>query len=225
MANANYISASELQNTYAPFLDYTGLSATTLSGMIASASRWVDTFTNAPKGWDRETVTNETYQSGINTNTSADGNLRIALLKRPLVSADDITQIQIALGGFTTNLTLTSDGDSVLHVPAPGWEVTYPNTWLVSTGTLLTNQRLSSLRSYEYFVNLSYTAGYASIPGDIKFATALVVQSIMAKRYNAVGASMFRQGSMQIEFSRGGKQDNPLIEEAKSYLKDYVRVW
>mgnify|MGYP006278303885 CR=1 FL=1 len=221
----NYITVDELKTTYAPMLDYSGLSDTTISGMIGSASAWVDSYTNATKGWGRETITDEEYASGTSVHTDADGNLVIPLIKRPLTSVNDVTDISIKLGAYRTHLTLQTGGQIVLHSPAPGWSIIYPNTWLVATGTLLSNQRLYNLRSFNYFIWLSYTAGYTTVPDDIKYATALATQNIIAKRYNPAGANRLSQGSMSTEYSTSNKRyENILLAEAKSYLDKYVRV-
>lgn len=224
MANANYLTNEALVN-YAPDLDLSSYTPTTISGMIGTASRWVDSITNANKGWDFETLTDEEYSSKTSVHTNADGNLVIPLIKRPLNTVEDVTDIAICLGAYRTDLTLESGGESVLHSPDPGWSVIYPNTWLVSTGTLLSNQRLFNLRSFDYFIKLTYSAGYQVIPGDMQYATALIVQQIVAQKYNPAAAEQVKQGSISLRITKGTIGDeSPLISQAKVFLRDYIRV-
>lgn len=225
MANASYITSDELKNSFAPNLDYSAFTDAQLDIMISTASRWVDSITNADNGWDQETITNEEYSSMSSVHTDADGNLHIPLVKRPLLNLTDVADITIKLGAYQTHLTLDSNNLPVISSPNPGWKIIYPNTWLVMTGTLLSNQRLYNLRSFNYFILCTYTAGYPTIPDDIKYATALATQNQMAKRFNQAGALTVRQGSMTLEFGKGKIGDeSPLLSEAKTYLRNYIRV-
>jgi hypothetical protein len=120
--------------------------------------------------------------------------------------------------------TTVSGMISVLHSPSPGWSVIYPNTWLVQTGTLLSNQRLYNLRSFDYYIRLNYKAGYAVIPDDIKYATSLATQSIISKKYNPMGASSWHQGSMGATYSKSALMEDQFLQTAKVALRNYIRV-
>lgn len=220
--NAPYISVSELQNIYAPLLDYSGLSTTTISGLINVASRRVDSFTNASRGWEYETITDEVYDSYTQCHTDSDSNIFVNLVKRPLNLATDVTSIKFTIGSSQTSLTLLNNGTSVLQVPYPGNYFIYPNTFLASTGTLLGQARLRNSRSFRYSLLLTYSAGYQTIPEDIKMATALYVQDLIAQGQNPTGAVSFSQGSMSYSYDRGGK--SPLVLQAQSILQNYKKV-
>ena len=223
--NASYITLDELKNTYLAGLDLSDINDAALTSQINVASRWVDSITNANKGWEQEIITDEEYDSTTSCHTDSDGNLHIYLEKRPLDLITDVSAIKIKLGAYQTSLVLSSGGISVISNPDPGWEIIYPNTWLIQTGTLLSNQRLYQLRSFRYFILLTYKAGYATIPEDIKFATALVVQQNLSTRFNPTAAESVRQGSMSMSWGKGKIGDeSPLISQAKIYLRNYIRV-
>lgn len=224
MAGMNYITVSGLINNWASDLDLSGYSTPTLSGMISAASSWVDNVTNAEAGWDREQIVDEEYASVTGCHTNADGDLVIPLIKRPLANLLDVTDITIKKGAYNTHLTLTVGGVSVLHSASPYWSILYPNTWLVMTGTLLSNQRLYNLRSFGYSVKVTYTAGYDVIPDDIQYATALRTRSILAKQYNPMGAEQVKQGTMLARWSRTDLGEDSFTQEAKVFLKTYIRV-
>lgn len=222
--NANYLTVQQLKDILWD-VDFTGVADTAVSGMISRASGWVDNFTNAQYGWERETFTQQEYSSGTGCHTDANNNLVVPLLKRPLAATTDVTRFTIALGGFASDLVLTNAGLSVLGSPAPGYSILYPSTMLYSTGTLLGDQKLSSLRSYNYFVRLDYTAGYSTFPPDLQEAVALLVRDRMALRYNPTGASQQSQGSMSQSFAGGGvSQDSRFVSQAKYLLSSYVKV-
>jgi hypothetical protein len=213
-----------MKNVWCPQLDYSNVTDASLSGMIGAASRWVDSITNADTGWEFEAIVNEEVSSVTTCHTNADGDLVIPMIKRP-VDINNVSDITIKKGAYQTHLTLTSNGVSVLHSPSPGWSILYPNTWLVQTGTLLSNQRLYNLRSFGYSVLMTYSGGYSTIPDDIKYATALATQNSLAKQYNPAGAMQVTQGSMSMTFGKGKIGDeSPLLSEAKQYLKNYIRV-
>jgi hypothetical protein len=224
--NANYLSVSELKEIYCFDLDYSGIPDTTVSGLISSASRYVDNFTYAPKGWDFEAVVDEEYDSDTSVHTDADNNLFIPLIKRPLAGTGSVQKITIALGAAVSDLTLASGGVSVLHSPSPGWNIIYPGNFLASVGTLLGQARLYSLRSYRYFVRVSYSGGYQEIPSDMKQAVALLVRQALSQRFNSTGAVEVRQGSMDIRFTDRGVNDQKpfLVGQAEILLRQYLRV-
>lgn len=224
MANVNYVAVADLKNIYAPGVDYSAISDATVSGMISAASRWVDSFTQAPNGWDYETLTNEQYDSNTNAHIDADGNLIIFPSKRPVDPAA-VTGINIFVGGYSNNLQLTADGNSILGIPAAGNMIFYPNTYMVSIGTLLGGQgKLNQLRSFRYGVKLSYSGGYRTIPEEIKLAVGLYFQQLVSNKFNPTGGIEVRQGSMSIKYAGGKGQESPLTLQAKDLLNNLVRV-
>jgi hypothetical protein len=203
-----------------PDFDTSAYSTTTLSGILAEATRRMASFCNV-KAFDFGTYT-DTDKSVI----SNEGELLIMPWVRPLQSVVSVTLVK---GGFSTNLTLTdSNGNPLYQIPEPQTSVHFPNTYLYLTGTYLAggSSQLYTLKGANTMCKVVYTAGWSVMPDDLKDAACLFVQDIIARRYNRAGASSVTQGKLSMAFSQKQGGDSPLIQEAKDILwqGDYVRL-
>lgn len=217
----NILTTAELAQ-YAPDLDTTGFSDTTLSGIISQATNRIAKFCNV-KGFEQATETDETDRTLI----SNKGELVIAVRRRPIVS---VSAISIVRGGFSTNLTLTdSSGNALYQIPTPGNRLHLPNAYLYATGTYLAggSSQLYTLKGANTFYKITYIGGYAQMPDDLKQACVLYMRDIITKQFNPTGAQSFSQGSYSVNFGAGTADgDSRLIKEAKDILMQgsFVRV-
>lgn len=217
----NLITAQDISD-FAPDLDTSMYSATTLSGLIAQATSKIAAFCNV-KGFDYTTYT-DTDKALINN----EGSLIISPRTRPLLT---LTSVTLKRGGFSTSLNLTdSTGLPIYQIADPGNRVEIPNSYLYLTGTYLAGgqSQMIALKYADMFCTAVYTAGYSTIPFDLKDACVLFVQDAIMRRLNRAGVQSFSQGSLSMTYGAGGTNsagDSRIIQQAKNILLegDYVR--
>lgn len=222
----NYLTQQELQ-TFAPDLDLSAFTPTTISGVISRASARVNAICQV-KGLDLATEICERDRAAI----SGLGELFINVRRRPIqnwnTSSPSISAIRLTKGQFSVSLQLMNGnpGTAPLYqISHPGNTVHYPSAYLAGTGTLMIggSAQLMTLKGADVFYEIDYTGGYATIPDDVKEATTLIVRDILSRRYNAQGADTLRQGSMTVHFNN--TQKTPFIGTAVDmlYQGGYVR--
>lgn len=212
---ANYISVNEL-HTYAPEV-YTSISGTysetTLSGMIGRASAMVDSYLGY-------TLPVEVLTEKIEGMVDSDGNLVVYTRKRPIAA---VSAISIKKGNDEINLTLEDAGQQKYDIPEPKVRIVYPNAEL-STSSVSTIANFYELRTTPFFTETTYTAGFETIPDDIKEATTLFVREILSRRSNTVGASRISQGGISISYESRGGTKSDLVSDAENILSPYRRL-
>lgn len=216
----NIITAQDISD-FAPDLDTSAYSATTLSGLISQAQSRAAAFCNI-KGFEFQTET-DTDRALINNR----GELVVAVRRRPVLS---VSSIVLKRGAFTTSLTLTDSGTGlpIYNIVDPGNRFHLPNAYLYATGTYLPggSSQLISLKSADLFCTVTYVGGLQTIPFDLKDALVLWVQDIIARRNNRDGVQSFTQGSYSATFGKNATDgDSPIIKQAKNILMTggYVR--
>lgn len=185
---------------YAPELDLSQFSTTTISGMITQASANVRNYCSVD-GFLQSAVVSERGRANINSQ----GDLIISFLRRP-VSQGDVSAVRLRTVSVNQSLTLQSGGSDIYFIPDPGTYMSYPSNYLISFG-----RGLMALRGANLFYEVDYTGGYTqgfvsgyqTVPEDLKEATLLYLRDLLSKRFNPTGMDMFRQGSMQVQTSRG----------------------
>lgn len=217
----NLITAQDIAD-FAPDLDTSQYSATTLSGLIAQASTKVAAFCSVLD------FALGTYTETDRAKISAGGELLISPMVRPALSVNSIV---LKSGGFSTNITLSDSAGSLYYnMRTGGTRITVPNSYLYSTGTFLAggNSQLVSLKQANLYYTMSYTAGFQTIPFDLKDACVLYVQDMIMRRNNRAGVQSFSQGSLSMTYGSNGTDENGnsrIIQQAQSILLqgDYVR--
>lgn len=213
----NLITQAELE-AFAPDLDLSLFSSTTISGMIARASDRIRKYCNV-EGFFKAAVTSERDRALINPQ----GELVISFRRRP-VQDGDISAIRLVTVDVSQDLTLESGGSYIYFIPNPKTYVIYPSNYLIAHGT-----GLISLESADLFYEIDYTGGYATdiadLPDDLKEACTLYVRSLVNKRLNPTGANSFSQGAVSMSFGSGRDVMDKNVAEAKSILDQgsYVR--
>lgn len=202
---ANYIT-EQFVTSNVPTLDLGAYSSATISGMIDQASRRVDTFI----GYTLvvEDISNEKSATIVN----AAGDIVVYPRKRPILSVDSMS---LSYGTTSIELTITSDGSSVLEIPSRGDQVIYPHHDFQLLSSTFINP-LSAVRdASDMQAVISYRAGYTTIPADIQEATLLYFLDVVGKRNNLGGEKRITQGAVSIEYvtENGGKSGHVLDAE------------
>lgn len=218
----NLITAQDIAD-FAPDLDTSSYSATTISGLIAQTSKKIAAFCNV-KGFDYTTYT-DTDRAQISNN----GELVIVTRARPVQT---VTSITLKRGGFSTSLSLLDSAGLPLYtINDAGTRIHVPNSYLYLTGTYLAGgqSQMIALKYANMFCTCTYVAGYQNgIPDDLKDAALLWVQDVIMRKLNRAGVQSFSQGSLSMTWGAGGTNgagEGRMVQQAKSILLegDYVR--
>lgn len=217
MNSANYITVTEFKN-WNPEIDFTRYADATISGMIARASKGIDSFLQY--SLSIEDISNEKDEGKI----SSDGNLIIHTRKIPIVSVSSLV-LSIGTTEMTLNLT-DGNGNTRYDIPTRAKYISYPYQEISLTGTFsITN--LAQLRPYDFFTTVSYRAGYETIPDDIKDACDLWTKDIFIRQANPMDLKSTSQGSVSITHRDRDPVtgEGSFMKQAKAILSDYKRLW
>jgi len=208
----NLITAQDLAD-FAPDLDTSAYTSTTISGIISQATAEITQFCSV------KDFVFGTYTDKDRARITNKGELVINPRVRPVVS---VQSVRLKRGGFSTNLTLTdSAGNPLYDIPDPGDRIHIPNSYLYLTGTYLAggNSQMMTLQAAQLWAEVSYTAGWQTIPQDLKDICILWVQDIVMRKINRAGAQSFTQGSLSINFGKSNRNgDSPMLMQAKYML-------
>lgn len=210
----NYITVDYLKQRN-PTIDTSLYSDTTLSGMIGSASAWVDSFLGYTLQIE---VISAEKADGI---VDSDGNLVIYPRKRPIVSISSITLVK---GVDAISLDLTDGTNNKYDIPTTADRILYPNRSLAFNSVTFIRS-LYQLRESNFFSKLDYIAGYQSeIPLDIQEAVMLMTRDQIARSMNITGAESISQGGISISYGGNsqGRSDNQ--RDAETILHTYKRL-
>ena len=213
----NILTKEDLQN-YAPDLDLTKYGDTTISGMIASATKQLASFCNV-KGFDYRLETDK-----AKTKISNSGDLMV-WVSRPPVS--EVLSMNVFRGGFSADLTIDDgNGNSYLTIEDPGYRITLPGYYMTMTGTYLAGggAQLVSLRGSGLWTNVQYYGGYQEIPADLKQAVVLQMRDTISEVPQA-GVDRFDQGTYSETRSASKGGQSKIAQQAADILNrgGYVR--
>lgn len=204
----NLITPTDLTN-YAPDLDLSAFSSTTISGMISRASSRVVNYCEVD-GFFKSAVTNERGSVAINPQ----GDLIISFRRRP-VAQGDVSAIRVRSSGFSANLPMQTGGTDIYLIPEPRTYMVYPSNLIIANGWGLLG--LKGTRT-NFIYEIDYTGGYDTIPDDIKEAVTLFVREVASRRSNPMGVQSFTQGALSMNF--GAKGESQLVTQAKDILNE-----
>jgi hypothetical protein len=103
-------------------------------------------------------------------------------------------------------------------------KIIYPSMYFLPVMTNVTptaKVNLYALKDIKFWVDVSYTGGFYTIPSDITAAANYLVIDMLQNRDNPNTASEIRQGSYMIRFD--DTKVTPNTEMAKKLLEPYVR--
>lgn len=216
MNDSNYISVSEFID-FNPELDFSNYTAATISGMINRASRQVDNYLQY--SLDLEDVVGEKSEAQV----SSDGNLIVNVRKFPVVS---VAAVQLKLGTVHLDLTMTDGaGNPRYDIPSRARSFVYPYQEISMTG-VFSVRNFYQIRDREIFTVVSYRAGWATIPGDLKDAVNLWAKDVFIRQSNPMDVKAVSQGAISITYRDHNAEDGDsvLVKQAKGVLDSYKRI-
>ncbi len=162
-----------------------------------------------------EEITNEVSTSAIVNNNN---DLVIYTRKRPIIS---VSGMGLSKGSESLTLSLTTGSENRYNIPEPRNYILYPEREISTTGGSLIIGGFRGMRSSDFLVNLSYIAGYTTVPGPINLATIMLASDYILRHENKNGLSMIQQGRVTKEFfqRKGGESDLKL--DAQDLLRPY----
>lgn len=217
MLTTNYLTSQEFAE-YNPETDMSGYTDATISGMISRASRYVDNFLQY--SLTQEAVTGEVSEAVV----SSDGALVVYVSKYPVQSVQAIT---IKYGSSSVSLQLTDgNGHSRVQIPSRGRSIVFPYQQLVFMGNVFITNMFAIRNRGDIFTTTDYTAGYATIPDDIKDAVNLVAKDIFMRQANPQNLSLLQQGGIRMAFKDIIRDDGKSLNliQAENILNSYKRV-
>lgn len=213
MNRANYITVTEFQE-FNPELNFTGYSATTLSGMITRASANCDNYIGYTLPY--ETITREQKEGMV----SSDGDLVVFGSKRPIRA---VSEIRLKLGSTIIDVTLTDgNGNERYDITERGDRITIPYQDIALTGTFTIND-FALLRGRTFFTQMTYEAGYQEIPMDIKDAVNLFAKDIFIRQANPMDLQSVNQGAINMNFRTRTDGKSDFIVDAENKLNEYKK--
>lgn len=138
---------------------------------------------------------------------SPSGDLLIFPRKIPIQSVEGIT---LTKGSSYIDLTLNaSDGTPKYDIPTGSASyIQYPGYELSTSGGSSIVTSFTDVRRSDGFVKLSYTAGFDTVPYDIRQATVNLVADMVMRHSNKEGLASITQGRVSKRWeSRDGKSD------------------
>lgn len=139
-----------------------------------------------------------------------------------------VTLIEFNNGGVRVSLNLTDNStnalNTVLEVSENRKKIIYPSMYFLPVMTNVTptaKVNLYALKDIKFWVDVSYTGGFYTIPSDITAAANYLVIDMLQNRDNPNTASEIRQGSYMVRFD--DTKVTPNSEMAKKLLEPYVR--
>jgi hypothetical protein len=209
MLKASYLSVDEFKD-WNPETDFSDYAVTTLSGMITRASAWVDDYLGY--SLKVEDIEDELAEATVTT----DGDLMIFPRKIPIIS---VSKIGLKLGQYDTSLEIEDENGTYYDIPEPRHYILYPFQQLQLTGKVAL-KNLLQVRTRLYFTQISYRAGYETIPDVIKDVVNLVAKDIFMRQVNPMGLGNVSQGGISMSYQTG---ESDLVKRAKELLEPYCR--
>ncbi len=220
---------------------FTEASDTEFDGYINSAEKYINNYTGynaqtTTSGMLTETITREKTSGKIDP----DGNLVIDVMKPPInFDANNnplVTLVEYNFGGIRVPLQIT-DGttnalNTLLEVSENRKKIVYPSIYFLPylpTVTPTKKMNLFSLKDLKFWVDVSYTGGYSSVPDDVTQAANYLVTEMIVQRDNPNNAVRVRQGAYDIQYMPSSQRfvkGQPIsrnIELANALLQPYVR--
>jgi len=197
----NYCNEVDIENFL--LLDIDDTFSLQLNSWIAVAEQQINRYLGytTASGVLLETIVDEKTPVRV----SSYGDLMVFPRKYPISS---VQSISIVKGSESLDLTLTADGNNKYDIPTSADYIQYSGSELALTGTSIINDFYDVKYSHG-FVKVSYVAGYATVPYEIRQATVNLVSDIVMRHSNKEGLESITQGRVSKRWSgrNDGKSD------------------
>lgn len=211
----NYISVSELE-AFNPDVDISKYTTATKSGIIQRASAIVDTFLDY--SLTIEDVSNERSKAIVDTN----GDLKIFTRKFPIKS---LSSVKVELGSSSYTIDLQDGSTNKYNILNDGEFAVIPLRELEVTGSIFITSTMD-MRYRDYFINVSYRAGYETIPADIKDAVSEICKQIIFSNNREGNLQSASQGGISKSWKNQDGMSSVIPDRARFILNNYARkIW
>ncbi len=210
-----FISTEEFE-ALVPELDTSGYTSTTISGMLAQATKLVENYLDYSLAF--EAGKTEKVRGIIDNH----GDIIIYPSKLPLRA---LNSAAIVKGRFNSAITLSSGG-------LDNYDIIDDRTAVIG-GSQIALQSVSiinyaALRQSTFYLSINYDAGFEmnDRPEDLMFVVAQVARNMFVHNINVTGASELSQGAVTIKYQRTtGQNSNDFLNESlKAILDEYKSV-
>lgn len=153
-----------------------------------------------------ENIVDETAYGRVDT----DGNLIVFPSKVPIVS---VASLELVKGSESIRMSLEdSESNNKYNIPSTSDFIFFPGASIVN---------FSQLRSTKFFTKIDYTAGYSTVPDDIKHATVNLLADIVMRHSNKEGLESITQGRVTKRYWSRQDGHSDFYLDAMSMLKPY----
>lgn len=216
-----YCDESDIENFL--LLDIDNSFSTQISTWIASAEKWVNNYLGytTASGVLLEEFTNVVEDTAT---VDTEGNLVIFPRKTPLQS---ITSVSLIKGTDSLALTLTdNNGNNKYQIPQDRDMFVYPGVELAFSGSSII-QSFFDIKYTKFYAQMSYIAGYSTIPADIHLATVNVTSDFIMRYMNKEGLQSVSQGAISKSWFQRTGGESDFIQDAKNLLNPYriATIW
>lgn len=185
-----------------------------ISDWIATAEQQINKFLGytTASGILREQITGEVIDGRV----SSDFDLVIFPGKVPVVSVESVTLFK---GTTELSLSLLDGSDTRYNISPNSDYVLFPESELDLTGTMLIHS-FADLKYQKFFVKMNYTAGFLTVPADIRQACVNITADMIMRHANKEGLESITQGRVTKRWAtRGGESD--FVQDAYKLLRPY----
>jgi hypothetical protein len=160
-----------------------------------------------------ENIVDETAYGRIDNQ----GNLIVFPSKVPVTA---VSALNLVKGSESLTMTLEdSSGNDKYNIPSTSDFIFFPGSEFTSSGTSVVD--FSQLRSTKFFTKIDYTAGYSTVPDDIKQATVNLLADIVMRHSNKEGLESITQGRVTKRYWSRQDGHSDFYLDAMSMLKPY----
>ena len=202
-----YCDETDLENFL--LIDINNNFSPQIEDWIATAEAQVNNYLGytTASGILAEQVVNEIAYGRVDS----DLNLMIFPRKIPIISLSSLT---LTKGTTSLALTLADNlGNVKYNIPSSNDFILYPSYELALAGSPVIKS-FADIKYKKFFNKISYTAGYTSVPADIRMATVNLVSDMVMRHTNKEGLDLLTQGRVT---KRWATRLNPLTDKSLYY--------
>ena len=161
-----------------------------------------------------EVITNESAYGKVDN----EGNLVVYTKKQPITA---ISAVSLYKGTSSIALTLTdSSGNAKYNISPTSEYVLFPSEELSLSGTSLITSYYE-LKGTKFFIHVSYTGGYATVPADIRMATVNLVADKIMRQTNKEGLASISQGRVSKRWLDRQDGESDFVKDAYKLLRPH----
>lgn len=161
-----------------------------------------------------EVITNESAYGKVDN----EGNLLVYTKKQPITA---VTAVSLYKGVTSIVLSLTDSAGTAKYNISPTSEyILFPADELSTVGTGMISS-FYEFRGTKFFIKVSYTGGYATVPADIRMATVNLVADKIMRQSNKEGLASITQGRVSKRWMDRQDGESDFVKDAYKLLRPH----